>query len=189
MLSHGNLLANATNFCVAQPFDPETRWLCLAPLFHAAGSMSVLSTVWNGGLQVLLPAFDPEVALDLIEAHGITATIAVPSMLAAMIEAQTARPRNLSSLRYLGHGGAPIASETLRRAHQAFPDSELIQLYGATETAPLATVFHHEEAVLGTPRDRSCGQATVGVDVAVFGDDGRPWATTRSARSWSGART
>jgi acyl-CoA synthetase (AMP-forming)/AMP-acid ligase II len=176
MLSHGNLLANAMHFSVAQFFDADTRWLIVAPLFHAAGSMSVLSTIWATGQQIVLPRFDPELALDLIERHRVTATIVVPSMLAAIIEAQTTRPRDVSSLRYLGHGGAPIASATLCRAHAAFPGSELIQLYGATETAPLATVFHHEERTLGTPRDRSCGQATPGVEVAVFRDTGLPAA-------------
>ena len=134
MLSHGNLLANAMHYSMSRRFDTEMRWLICAPLFHAAGSIAVLSTVWGRGEQIVLPGFDPDVALDLIERHGITATIAVPSMLAALIETQIARPREVSTLRYLGHGGSPIASETLRRAHEVFPDAELVNLYGATET-------------------------------------------------------
>ena len=65
------------------------------------------------------------------------------------------------------HGGAPTATATLRRAHAAFPEAELMQIYGATETSPIATVLPHEEALLDTPRARSCGRLTVGVEVAV----------------------
>jgi long-chain acyl-CoA synthetase len=177
MLSHGNLVANAMHFSISRRFTPDTRWLIIAPLFHAAGSICILSMVWNAGQQIVLPGFDPELALDLIERHRVTATIVVPSMLAAIIEAQTARPRDVSSLEYIGHGGSPIAGETLRRAHEAFPEAELVGLYGATETAPLVTVHHHEERILGTPRDRSCGQPTPGVEVAVWGDLRTPVGT------------
>jgi long-chain acyl-CoA synthetase len=140
MLTHRNLVANAFHFQASFAFGPETRWLVAAPLFHAAGSIAVLATVWHAGRQVLLPVFDPGAALDLIEAEGVNATLLVPTMLAALVDEQLARPRDVSTLRLVSHGGAPIASETLRRAHAAFPDAELMHLYGTTETAPIATV-------------------------------------------------
>ncbi len=172
MLTHRNLIANATHFAMCWPFSCETRWLIIAPLFHAAGSVAVLCTVWNAGQHVILPAFDAARALDLIEGHGITATLVVPTMLAAMSEEQIARPRDVSSLRFLSHGGSPIAAETLRRAHAAFPDAELLHVYGATELSPLATLLPHEERVLDTDRVRSCGQSAVGVEVTVINPDG-----------------
>jgi long-chain acyl-CoA synthetase len=167
MLTHRNLIANALHFQASVPFRLETRWLVAAPLFHAAGSVAVLATVWHAGCHVVLPAFDPGTALDLIEAEGVTATLVVPTMLAALSEEQRVRPRDVSTLRLISHGGAPIATETLRRAHTAFPDSELMHLYGTTETAPIATVLPHEERMLDEPQARSCGQPAVGVEVAV----------------------
>ena len=59
MLTHRNLVANALHFQVFWPFRPDTCWMIAAPLFHAAGSIAVLSTMWNAGRQVVLPAFDP----------------------------------------------------------------------------------------------------------------------------------
>jgi long-chain acyl-CoA synthetase len=177
MLSHRNLVSNAMHFGQCWPFSDETIWLVVAPLFHAAGSIAVLSTVWNAGRHVVLPVFDPAEALDLIEQNGVTATLVVPTMLAAMSEEQLARPRDVSSLRYLSHGGSPCASETLRRAHQAFPATELLHIYGATETSPIATLLPHEERIIDTPRARSCGRPAVGVDVAVLDPLGAPVAT------------
>jgi long-chain acyl-CoA synthetase len=168
MLTHRNLTANALHFQVSFPFRPDTRWLIAAPLFHAAGSIAVLAMVWHGGCQVVLPAFDPGAALDLIEAEEVTATLMVPTMLAALTEEQLARPRDVARLRLISHGGAPIATETLRRAHGAFPEAELMHIYGTTETAPIATVLPHEERMLDEPQARSCGQPAVGVEVTIF---------------------
>ena len=172
MLSHRNLIANAMHFAMCWPFTRETRWMVAAPLFHAAGTIAVLSTVWYAGQHLVLPAFDAAGALDLIEEQRVTATLVVPTMLASMSEEQLARPRDVSSMRYLSHGGSPISTETLRRAHAAFPDAQLLQIYGATETAPIATLLVHEERLLATPRARSCGQPAVGVDVTVLSPDG-----------------
>ena len=190
MLTHRNLIANALHYQAWHAFCPDTRWLIAAPMFHAAGSMAVLATVWHAGRHVILPAFDPAAALGLIEDEKVTATVAVPTMLAALCQEQLARPREVSTLRLIGHGGAPTATATLRRAHAAFPQAELMQIYGATETSPIATVLPHEEVLLDTSQVRSCGQPAVGVEVAVIdvasGAQRRPG---QSARSRSVART
>ena len=174
MLSHANLLANTRHFQAVWRFEADTVWLVAAPLFHAAGSIAVLATAWAAGRHVPLRAFDPAAALDLIEREGVTATVVVPTMLAAIAEEQRARPRDVSTLRLISHGGAPVATETLRRAHAVFPTAELMHIYGATETAPIATVLPHEERILDTPQARSCGQPAPGVDIAVAGLDGAP---------------
>ena len=96
-----------------------------------------------------MPAFDAAGLLDLVEREAITATQVVPSMLAAITEEQLARPRDVSSLRFLTFGGAPSATETLRRARRAFPDAELMTMYGATETAPLVTAVRHARGAAG----------------------------------------
>jgi long-chain acyl-CoA synthetase len=173
MLSHGNLIANAYHMLVTQSLRPGDRFAVIAPMFHAAGSFAVLATVWTGGCQVMLPAFDPEGSVDLLESEAITATLVVPTMLAAMADAQLANVRDCSSLRELGHGGSPVATEVVRRAHKAFPTARLTHWYGATETAPIATALPNEQDVLDGARARSCGQPTVGLDVRVVGSDGR----------------
>ena len=123
MLSHRNLIANTFHFLVAVPQKREDVVLVMAPMFHAAGSNGILANIWTAGTQVPLAVFDPAAALDLIEHHGVTVTLGVPTMLAAIAEEQLARPRRVDSLRVLAHGGSPIATEVLRRSHSAFPAS------------------------------------------------------------------
>ena len=67
MLTHGNLIANAFAFMACWPFTRETSWLVVAPLFHAAGTIGALATVWAGGEHVVLGPFDAGRFLDLVE--------------------------------------------------------------------------------------------------------------------------
>jgi long-chain acyl-CoA synthetase len=174
MLTHRNLIANAFHWMARVLHTSSDVMLVMAPLFHAAGSNGVLANIWTGGTQVLLPGFDPAVALDLIEAEACTATLGVPTMLSALAEEQLARPRDTSSMRWIAHGGSPIASEVLRRVHLAIPSAELIEVYGATELSPLATVLRREESLIETERVRSCGQPLPGVEVRIVAEDGIP---------------
>jgi len=173
MHTHRSLVASALHFMATWPFDRQTRWMVASPMFHTGGIIGTLATVWAGGAHVIMPRFDPDLALDLIEREAVTHTLLVPTMLAAAAGAQLARPRDVSSLRYLSHGASPISAETLRRARQAFPQAELLHVYGTTEATPITTLLPHEELVLDTPRVRSCGQPATGVQVRITDDEGQ----------------
>ncbi len=173
MLTHANLMANAVHTQLAQPLLADDRYLTMAPMFHAAGVYAALAVMWVGAANVVQPGFEPNQTLDLVETEGITCAIAVPTMLAAMIEAQAAKPRDTATLRWLSHGASPIALELLKRADELF-GCELIHLYGATELSPLATIFRHEDTFLGDPdRSKSCGVAPPGVALEIRNPAGR----------------
>ena len=172
MLTHRNLIANAQHWMLCAPQTPKDIFLIIAPLFHAAGSNGVLGSIWTLGTQVTLGVFDPGVALDLIEKYGASATLGVPTMLAAIAETQAAQPRDTSSMRLIAHGGSPIATEVVRRTGIAFPAAELMEVYGATETAPLCTVLPNEQNLLESPLARSCGRPVIGCDISICGSDG-----------------
>ncbi len=171
MHTHRSLVSSGLHFMATWPFDRQTRWLVASPMFHTGGILATLATVWAGGTHVIMPRFDPDLAVDLIEREAVTHTLLVPTMLAATVGAQLARPRDVSSLRYLSHGASPISAETLRRTRQAFPGAELLHVYGTTETTPITTLLRHEERILDTPRVRSCGQPAVGVEMRVVNND------------------
>jgi long-chain acyl-CoA synthetase len=177
MLTHGNLVANAFAFMACWPFSRGTSWLVVAPLFHAAGTIGALATVWTGGSHVILGPFDAGRFLDLVERERITATLVVPAMMQALAAEQDRQPRDVSSLRFLSHGSAPAALELLRRTHAAFPAADLLHIYGATETSPIVTLLPGEQHLLDGPRAMSCGQGAVGVEVRAYDvAQGRPCA-------------
>jgi long-chain acyl-CoA synthetase len=177
MLTHGNLVANALTFMSCWPFTRDTRWLVVSPLFHAAGTIGALATVWAGGGHVILGPFDAGRFLDLVEREGITATLVVPAMMQALAAEQSTAPRDVSTLRYISHGSAPAAAELLHRTHAAFPGAELLHIYGATETSPIVTLMPDEHELLDGPRVMSCGQGAVGVEIrTVDGSTGQACA-------------
>jgi len=172
MLSHRNLLSNAFhNMTVWQPAEDHV-WLVMAPMFHAAGTNAVLGSIWAGCCQIPLRVFEPARALDLIERHGVTHTLGVPAMIAAITELQLSEPRDVSTLQLVMHGGSPIATEVVRRAHRAFPGAEFAHVYGATETAPLVTGMRNEQDFLDVERGRSCGRALIGVQLKIVDPEG-----------------
>ena len=176
MLTHRNLVANALHKTIACGLRAEDVFLAAAPFFHVAGTAPVLSLIWLGGSLVVLPSFEAAACLDMIERYGVTVAMPVPTMLAALVEEQSRRPRDTSSLRLIGHAGSPITTPLIRRAHEVFPHVELAQYYGATETAAIVTCLSHEERHLDGGRLGSCGQPVVGVAVDVLDAAGRPCA-------------
>lgn len=174
MLSHRNLIANTFHYLASIPQREDDVMLVMAPLFHAAGSLGVIGNIWTLGTQVTLAAFDPKTALDLIAQHGITESLGVPTMLAAIAEEQLVRPRKTDTLKLLAHGGSPIATEILRRTHSAFPTAELIEVYGATELSPLCTVLRNEQELIDSSLARSCGRPALGNEIDILGPDGSP---------------
>ena len=111
--------------------------------------------------------------MDLIEKYGVTETLGIPSMLAAIAEEQHPRPRKTDTLRLIAHGGSPIATEVLRRTHTAFPSAQLVEIYGATELSPLCTVLTDEETKIDSPLARSCGRATIGNEICILDANGK----------------
>ena len=173
MLTHRNLLANMMHSQITLPLASDDVYLVIAPMFHAAGSNCVLQCISLGVKQVIVPAFNPDDALDLIESQGCTATLAVPTMMLAMNEAFAAKPRDVSTMRLLTHGGSPVAMEVVRRSAEVFANAELVHLYGATETAPLLTGLQHEQHLVDDPRGKSVGRPALGVALRVEAQPGR----------------
>jgi long-chain acyl-CoA synthetase len=174
MLTHRNLIANTFHWMSLIPHQSSDSMLVMAPLFHAAGSNAVLANIWTTGKQVMLPVFSGAGALDLIEGEACTGSIGVPTMISAIVEEQMARPRKTDSMNWLAHGGSPIATQLLRRVHEAIPSAELVEIYGATELSPLATVSRHEETLFEDDRIRSAGPPVLGVSIEILAEDGSP---------------
>ena len=168
VLTHRNLVANSFHKTIACGLRESDVFLAAGPFFHVAGTAPVLSLVWLGASLVVLPGFDASACLDMIETRRVTVYMPVPTMLAALATEQLARPRDVSSLRLIGHAGSPITTAAVRHAHSVFPDAELQQYYGATETAAIVTCLAHEERLLDTGPLGSVGQPVVGVAVDVL---------------------
>ncbi|MBO3751455.1 long-chain fatty acid--CoA ligase [Streptosporangiaceae bacterium NEAU-GS5] len=160
VLSHGNLTWNCVNVLLDLDLRRDEVTLISAPMFHAAAlNMTCLPTFLKGGTAVVMPAFTPESAFELIAKHRVTWMFGVPTMFAAMTRSPSWPSADLSSVRILECGGAPVP-EALIRAYRE-RGLTFLQGYGMTEAAPGALFLGPEAA----DRVGSAGKASFFTDV------------------------
>src|SRR5215470_9713794 len=150
-LSHGNITWNAINVVVDADFRQDEVALVVAPLFHTAAlNMLCLPTLLKGGAVLIEPGFEPGRALDLIEGHRVTSLFGVPAVYDAMAAHPGWADADLSSLRMLLFGGAPVPEATIRR--YTGRGLAFIQGYGMTEASPGALLLDaaHVESKAGS---------------------------------------
>ena len=139
MLSHRGLVNNARIFANILGVTPDDVFVNPMPLFHTAGcGLATLGALQTGVTQVLVPAFDPADILQLIEAERGTMMLGVPTMLVAMLEHPDFAARDMSSVRLIASGGAPVSPELVRRVERGFGATVAIG-YGQTEASPYIT--------------------------------------------------
>ena len=123
----------------AAPAGPPVMILSV-PLFHATGCHSMLvGQVLFGGTLVFMRRWDPEVALDLIEMHRVTAFSGVPTMVWDIMNSPSLERRDLSSVGNFGGGGSAAPPELVRRIQARFPTAGAGTGYGLTETSSVTT--------------------------------------------------
>jgi long-chain acyl-CoA synthetase len=153
-------------------FDESYVYLHQTPLFHAASMGGVLGVPAVGARSVVIPSFNPEVVLDTIEAHGVTMTVMVPTMIGLTMVHDAYKPERLSSLRVLAYGASPMPQALLERIQRDLPDVDLYQAYGMTEASAVLTVLGPDEHRAGGERLRSAGRAVPGALLSVQDADG-----------------
>jgi long-chain acyl-CoA synthetase len=167
-LTHANLRQNCT---VASrtlgEFTPDDVLLGALPLFHSFGQTCTMNCgVLTGACVTMLPRFDPEKALEIIERDRVTVFQGVPTMYNAMLHANRADSTDASCLRICNSGGAAIPLELIRGFEDKF-GCAILEGYGLSETSPVAS-FNHPD------RERkpgSIGTPIEGVEMQVWDDD------------------
>jgi long-chain acyl-CoA synthetase len=179
MLNHRNLWMNAMHTLATRAPEPNAVFLHAAPMFHLATFPAVINITLIGAAHAILPKFDPKALMELIERDRVTSTVLVPTMINFLINHPDIAKHDLSSLRRITYGAAPMPVELLKRAMKVFPGVEFIQGYGQTESSPLLTVLMPEDHVIEGPeritrRMASCGRPVIGVDVEVVDENDTP---------------
>jgi long-chain acyl-CoA synthetase len=168
-LTHANLRRNCTvTQTTLGEFSHEDVLLGALPLFHTFGQTCTMnSAVAIGACVTMLPRFDPDKALRIVERDRVTVFQGVPTMYNAMLHADAADSVDASCLRLCMSGGAAIPVELIRGFEEKF-GCAILEGYGLSETSPVAS-FNHPDRVR---KPGSIGTPIKGVEMQVWGDDG-----------------
>lgn len=160
---------------VTPQLDERDRYLAAGQLTHAA-VIFLWPILQVGGRIVVLDAFEPGRALELIESQRITVTLMVPTMIQTLLAHPDCGRRDLSSLRCLNYAASPISETTMTRAVERF-GAVLYQMYGQSETVPATMLLPHQHCPHGSERERrwmrSVGRATPNTRLRVVDEEGR----------------
>jgi long-chain acyl-CoA synthetase len=149
---------------------PNIRALLPGPLYHSAPNSFGLRSGRLGGALVLMPRFDPEEFLRLIETERIDTIFMVPTMFIRLMKLPEAvrRKYDMSSLRHIIHAAAPCPAD-VKRAMIDWWGPVIYEFYGSTESG--AVTFANSEDALKKPG--TVGRISPGAELRFIGDDGK----------------
>jgi long-chain acyl-CoA synthetase len=148
---------------------PGVRALLPGPLYHSAPNSFGLRSGRLGGALVLMPRFDPEEFLRLIEVESIDTIFMVPTMFVRLMKLPeaTRRKYDISSLRHVVHAAAPCPAD-VKRAMIEWWGPVIYEYYGSTEASALT--FASSDDALKKPG--TVGKILDGVELRFLGEDG-----------------
>jgi len=135
MHTHGTIMHNAMASGIWAAGTPENKTLCVVPMFHITGMVSVMhSSIYIGATLVLMPRWDRDLAGHLISKWKITHWTNIPTMVIDLLGSPNMAQFDLSSLVNIGGGGAAMPEAVAQRLLDQF-GLKYIEGYGLTETA------------------------------------------------------
>jgi long-chain acyl-CoA synthetase len=170
MTSHANFTTNSENAFRCLKADrsegPEVSTLVSVPLFHVTGCNSQLVPLLEAGgrVEILSGPLDFDGFFEAIGVNGVNQLVSVPAIYHALMRHPQFAALDVSGIRWVSYGGAPIAESLVAAIKDAFPNARVGNGFGLTETSSLTSFLPHEEAA---EHADSVGFAMPGVDLAI----------------------
>ena len=168
VLDQGAMHANAAMSHHAYGMGPEDVVLNILPLFHVGGlNIQPLPALLLGAHVVILDGFDPAQVLKMIADFAVTQVTVVPTILAALLATDDWETADFSSLRMMAIGSTDVPVDLIEAVHRR--GVPVVQVYGATETAPTAI---YQTADIAASTVGSIGRAGCACEIRIAGPDG-----------------
>ena len=185
MLMHQNLMPVLDGVTEAWHFDPGCVVYMPYPAFHAVGTAWPVLTMHRGGTVLLRRSFDAADFVRTVDRDRVTLAMMVPAVLNMVLTEPEAQRVDLSSLRHIVYGAAPISQAVLNRAIDLMPGCAFHHAYGLTESTGMVTTMQWPEHEPGTERMRSCGRPLPWVDMQIVDPaTGEPLPTGAVGEVW-----
>jgi len=177
MVTHSNVLADVNNFNYWMRYREGGVYLHAAPIFHIADFPAMFAAPMFGASQVTLARFQPDAFCEAVEKERVNYTVLVPTMINFVVQFAESNRHDLSSLELLAYGGSPMSPQLIGRTRALLPHTQLVQVYGLSETGFLTGLQDGEHTA---DRLTSCGRPCPGIDVQIVDTAGNPVTTPNS---------
>ncbi|KAK4440700.1 4-coumarate--CoA ligase-like 7 [Sesamum alatum] len=171
ILSHRNFIAASLMVTADQELAGEMHnvFLCVLPMFHVFGlAVIMFSQLQRGNAIVSMSKFDLEMILKTVEKYRITHMWVVPPIILGLSKSSIVKKYNLSSLKQIGSGAAPLGRELMQECAKNFPQAVVVQGYGMTETCGVVSI---ENPYAGPRHSGSAGTLAPGVESQIVSVD------------------
>ncbi|RZC51435.1 hypothetical protein C5167_019878 [Papaver somniferum] len=139
-------------------------FLCVVPMFHIVISNIAYSQLQRGNMLVSMGKFHLQMVLRSVEKYRVTHLYVVPPIILALAKESFVKNYDLSSLKVLGSGAAPLGKDMMEECAKKLPHVPIIQVYGMTETCGIISIENPYE---GVRNSGSTGNLVPGVDKIV----------------------
>ncbi|EPQ28328.1 uncharacterized protein PFL1_04155 [Pseudozyma flocculosa PF-1] len=171
-LTHRNITYVTIAACVTFDTDigPDDVYLAVLPLNHIFGLAKFCHMAYyNGSASVVVPRFDLDVFCAAVQKHRCNIAYVVPPILVQLTKNPKTDQYNLSSLKWVLSGAAPLGIELSNEFEKKFPTIRVTQAWGLSETSPTATYTSYRDY---RTYAGSCGHMVAGVEGRLVDDDG-----------------
>jgi len=167
LLSNNALTWNAVNATHMHDLTSADVVLTVLPMFHVGGlDIQTLPALHAGATVVIHSRFEPAAFIAALEQDGITLTLLVPTAVYAVINDPQWETTDLSKLRMIGVGSTVVREQLVKKVGaRGIP---LVQVYGSTETAPIAAYMPIGEVMR---RPTSTGKAALHCDIRLVDEE------------------
>lgn len=133
-----------------EPANPDVyeKNLLTVPMYHVAGIQAMMAAVYGGRTLVIMKQFETDVWLETVEREKITRAMLVPTMLKWIIDHPNFASYDVSSLKVITYGAAPMPFEVINKGIKRFPGVNFINAFGQTETASTIALLGPEDHVI-----------------------------------------
>lgn len=170
-LTQANLIAHTESAFAGWELDEGDKNLVAMPLFHVGGSSYMQLGLHTGVASYMTRDVDGAQLAGGIFA-GANRTFLVPAVLAKVLESGDDAVKLFSALKTYGYGASPMPLPLLRKALEAWPDTDFIQAYGLTEVGGVISLLAPEDHRNGNEeRMGSAGRVVPGAEVRVVDPD------------------
>ncbi|XP_062017164.1 probable CoA ligase CCL7 [Rosa rugosa] len=171
ILTHGNFIASSLMITQDQEVAGEMHhvFLCVLPMFHMFGlAVITYAQLRKGNAVISMSRFNLEKILMTVEKYKVTHLWVVPPIILALSKDSVVKKYNLSSLKHIASGAAPLAKELMEECAKIIPQGVVIQGYGMTETCGIISI---ENSLVGPRHSGSAGTLVSGVESQIVSVD------------------